>query len=105
MLGNFRIAPATTYADDADERERMRGEREQISRDMSQQDEQWQVGNHTYGREIIRAPNREEAIRLFAHNNRISVDDVTSGPSFIANQLTVSTNESIDLIRKLAGLK
>ena len=69
------------------------------------QDEQWNVGNHTYGREIIRAPNREEAIRLFAHNNNISVDDVTSGPSFIANQLTDSTNESIDLIRKLAGLK
>ena len=44
--------PTTTYADDADERERMRREREQISQDMAQQ-----------------------------------------------------TNESIDLIRKLAGLK
>lgn len=102
---SLRIAQATPYADDADERERMRGEREQISQDMAQQDEEWQVGNHTYGREIIRAPNREEAIRLFAHNNGISVDDVTSGPSFIAHQLTISTNESIDLIRKLAGLK
>ena len=95
-------SPATTYADDADERERMRSERERISQGMSQTE--WVVGNHTYGRETIRAPSRDDAINSFAHNNGISVDDVTSGPSFIAEP-AAQTNESIDLIRKLAGLK
>jgi len=101
---SLRIAQATPYADDADERERMRSEREQISQDMAQQDPMWIVGNHTYGRETIRAPSRDDAINSFAHNNGISVDDVTSGPSFIAEP-AAQTNESIDLIRKLAGLK
>ena len=114
VASNFRIAPATPYADDADERERMRQEREQISQDMAQQDPMWIVGNHTYGRETLRAPNRADAIRLFAHNNGISVDDVVSVPSFIAARAAETTRyldsstqvaESINLIRKLAGLK
>jgi hypothetical protein len=77
----------------------------------------YRVGNHTYGREIIHAANREEAIRLFAHNNNISVDDVTSGPSFVAElvddeqsqdaaaQLATQVAESLKRMRKLAGLK
>ena len=77
----------------------------------------YRVGNHTYGREIIHAANRAEAIRLFAHNNNISVDDVTSGPSFVADlvddeqsqdaaaQLATQVAESLKRMRKLAGLK
>ena len=77
----------------------------------------YRVGNHTYGREIIHAANREEAIRLFAFNNNISVDDVTSGPSFVADlvddeqsqdaaaQLATQVAESLKRMRKLAGLK
>ena len=97
-------SPATTYADDADERERMRSERERISQDMAREEQEWVVGNHTYGRETLRAPDREEAIRRFAFANGITIFDVVSGPGFVAEP-AAQTNESIDLIRKLAGLK
>jgi hypothetical protein len=80
-------------------------------------EQRWRVGNHTYGREIIHAANREEAIRLFAHNNGISVDDVTLGQGFVADlvddsqsqdaaaQLATQVAESLKRMRKLAGLK
>ena len=74
------------------------------SDEETQAEQQWKVGNHTYGREIISAPDRAEAIRLFAYKNGISVDDVTSGPSFVAEPVD-QTNESIKQLRKLAGLK
>lgn len=66
----------------------------------------WMIGNHTYGRETFRANSRNEAIQAYAERNDISVDDLTSDRSFVA-QLTEpeQTNESIDLIRRLAGLK
>jgi hypothetical protein len=77
----------------------------------------YRVGNHTYGREIIHAANREEAIRLFANNNAISYDEVVDGPSFVAElvdddqsqdaaaQLATQVAESLNRMRKLAGLK
>jgi hypothetical protein len=66
-------------------------------------EQRWRVGNHTYGRELVRAPDRAEAIRTFAFNNGISVEEVMSESGFVA-ELVVETNESINRIRKLAGL-
>lgn len=65
----------------------------------------WMVGNHTYGRETLRATSRDDAIRQFAERNGITVDDLTSDRSFVA-QLQEPVQQELDLreMRRLAGL-
>jgi hypothetical protein len=66
----------------------------------------WMVGNHTYGRETFQANSREEAIQAYAERNGIDdIEAFKAERSFVAQLANrPQTNESINTIRKLAGL-
>lgn len=122
------LPPSNAWADDAAERERMRREREQLAVDMQAQlvnrddpvtsnDAEaqspiaqdgpglWLVGNHTYGRETLRADSREDAIAKFARNLDILTGEVVGEPGFVV-QLVEPAQGELDLreMRRLAGL-
>ena len=96
------VAGAAERANDA-----MSREREEIAQNaaaaQANQEQKWKVGNHTYGREIITAPTREDAIIKFALNNGTNIQRVQEEPGFIAEPYN-EVAESVNLIRKLAGL-
>lgn len=94
---------------DASERDNMTSPDDETIDDImgSESDETglWTIGNHTYGRETFRANSRDEAIQAYAERNGISVNDLTSDRSFVANLAQPrQTNESIKDLRRLAGL-
>ena len=100
-------SPTTTYAD---ERERMRQEREQISQDMAATQQgvdpdhqEWEIYNPSTGEVVSRVSQGDitYAVRKAREHEQdlgLSLGDLDIRP---INQ----TNESISLIRRLAGLK
>ena len=103
-------SPTTTYADDADERERMRQEREQISQDMATtqpgvdpEHQEWEVYNPSTGEVVSRVSQGDVTYAVR------KARELEQGLGLSLGDLDIravhQTNESINRIRKLAGLK
>lgn len=75
--------------------------------DEESAEQQWyRVGNHTYGRELLKATSQQDAINQFANRNNLTQAQVTDEPGFVAEPTDASElDESINRIRQLAGLK
>jgi len=119
-------APTNTFADDADERERMRREREQISQDMRSHDDEdindlmgsesdeeapqgvdpehseWEIYNPATGQVVSRV--RQGDVVYAVRKAREHEQDLGLATGALDIRAINQTNESINLLRKLAGL-
>jgi len=119
--------PTNTFADDADERERMRREREQISQDMRSHDDEdindlmgggdeaetpqgvdpehseWEIYNPATGQVVSRV--RQGDVVYAVRKAREHERDLGLATGVLDIRAINQTNESIKDLRRLAGLK
>lgn len=96
--------PTNTYADDAAERERMRGEREQLSREFTPTPDAPRAGpgQSTYSVEYIPTGNITQVVGNDAAD---AIERQARASGIDARGFRIATNESVNTLRRLAGLK